>query len=236
MIALFGIARRARAQRQRMERVLQFTSHELKTPIAGVRALLQSLALGTVPDAVRAELLTQGVAECDRLEHLAETILAYQRSVADKRRCERLRADVLIDEVVSHRRLTTQGELIAVEASPNDAPDVWVDRDAFRIILENLLDNARKYGRGTARVTFRRERHALFLQVRDEGEGFEPADAERLFDPFTPRRSTGVTHGSGLGLSISRQLAREMGGDLIAESPGVGKGSTFTFVLSTADA
>jgi signal transduction histidine kinase len=50
MVALFAIARRARNQRVRMERLLQFTSHELKTPIAGVRALLQSLSLGLTPD------------------------------------------------------------------------------------------------------------------------------------------------------------------------------------------
>lgn len=234
MLALFAIARRARMQQQRMERLLQFTSHELKTPIAGVRALLQSLSLGSIPDGSRAELLSQGISECDRLEHLAETILAYQRSVAHKRQRERLRADVLLDEVVSHRKRTTQGEELEVEPMAAQAPHVWADRDAFRVILENLLDNARKYGNGKTRVRASSEGHQFRVQVRDEGQGFEPHDADALFDPFTPRKSTGVTHGSGLGLSISRQLARQMGGDLVAESAGLGKGSTFTLVLSAA--
>jgi len=236
MLALFAIARRARQQQQRMERLLQFTSHELKTPIAGVRALLQSLSLGSIPEESRVELLAQGVSECDRLEHLAETILAFQRTVTRKRKAEKLRADVLLEEVVTHRKRTTQGEALEVEPLPRDVPNVWADRDAFRVILENLLDNARKYGNGTTRVSAKSEGHKWQVQVRDEGQGFEPGDAAALFDPFTPRKSTGVTHGSGLGLSISRQLARQMGGDLVAQSDGPGKGSTFTLVLSSADA
>src|SRR5207302_3516366 len=135
-----------------MERLLQFTSHELKTPIAGVRALLQSLLLGSIPDASRGELLREGVNECDRLEHLAETILAYQRSVAHARR-ERLRTDLLLDEVVSHRKSTMPTEVLEVAAA--EQRQVWADRDAFRVIVENLLDNARKYGGGRTRVSAR---------------------------------------------------------------------------------
>jgi signal transduction histidine kinase len=236
LVALFTIARRATLQRQRMERLLQFTSHELKTPIAGVRALLQSLSLGSIPDDARTELLSQGVSECDRLEHLAETILAYQRTVARKRHRERLRADMLLEEVVSHRRRTTQGEQLEVEPPGAPATEVWADRDAFRVILENLLDNARKYGQGKTRLSTKSEGHRFQVLVRDDGQGFDPRDADTLFDPFTPRKSTGVTHGSGLGLSISRQLARQMGGDLFAQSEGPGKGSTFTLVLSAAHA
>jgi signal transduction histidine kinase len=135
--------------------------------------------------------------------------------------------------VVSHRAKTTQGEQLDVQ-TPRDAPQVWADRDAFRVILENLLDNARKYGGGKTRVTAQTEGRQFRVQVRDEGQGFNPGDAEQIFDPFTPRKSNGATHGSGLGLSISRQLARQMGGDLSAHSDGPGKGSTFTLTLSAA--
>lgn len=237
MVALFLIARRHRRENQRMERLLQFTSHELKTPIAGVRALLQSLSLGSIPESSRAELLGQGISECDRLEHLAETILAYQRSVARRvQHRERVPANQLLEDVVNHRKRTTQGEQLRVESREPNAPLVWADRDAFRVILENLLDNARKYGNGTTEITAKAEGPVWRVAVRDDGQGFEPKDAEVLFDPFTPRKSTGVTHGSGLGLSISRQLARQMGGELVAQSDGPGKGSTFTLILSSASA
>ena len=76
LVLLFVLAQRRKQQREDMEKLLQFTSHEFKTPVAGVKGLLQSLALGSIPDAQRAELIQLGQHECDRLEHLAETILA----------------------------------------------------------------------------------------------------------------------------------------------------------------
>jgi signal transduction histidine kinase len=231
VVVLFAIARKSRNAQYRMERLLQFTSHELKTPIAGVRALLQSLSLGSIPEESRADFLKQGVSECDRLEHLAETILAYQRSVALGKR-QAARAEVLLEEVLTHRRKTMPDETLEVGEAPPAM--VWADRDAFRVIVENLLDNAKKYGQGKATVRAQKGHNHWALEISDQGLGFEPRDAEALFDPFAPRPRNGVTHGSGLGLSISRQLARQMGGDLKARSDGPGKGSTFTLTLHTA--
>jgi two-component system phosphate regulon sensor histidine kinase PhoR len=232
VVVLFMIARARRNAQLRMERLLQFTSHELKTPIAGVRALLQSLALGSIPEDAKREFLGQGIAECDRLEHLAETILAYQRSVATGAR-QPARAEVLLEEVLAHRKKTMPDEQLEL-AGPPPAATVWADRDAFRVIVENLLDNAKKYGAGKARVKAHAGHNHWSLEISDGGLGFPPGDAELLFDPFAPRPRNGVTHGSGLGLSISRQLARQMGGDLRARSEGPGKGSTFTLTLHTA--
>jgi signal transduction histidine kinase len=229
---LFFIARKSRLAQYRMERLLQFTSHELKTPIAGVRALLQSLGMGSIPEGAKKDFLAQGINECDRLEHLAETILAYQRSVARGER-KPARAEVLLDEVLAHRKKTMPDEQLTLVGQP-PAATVWADRDAFRVIVENLLDNAKKYGKGQAKVRAHKAHNHWMLEVSDEGLGFSPKDAELLFDPFAPRPRDGVTHGSGLGLSISRQLAREMGGDLKAHSEGPGKGSTFTLTLHTA--
>ena len=231
VVVLFVISRNRRLAQERMERLLQFTSHELKTPIAGVRALLQSLSLGSIPEASRSDFLKQCIAECDRLEHLAETILAYQRSVARGER-KPARAEVLLDEVLAHRKKTMRDE--ALEVGATEGATVWADRDAFRVIVENLLDNAKKYGNGKARVRAHAAHNHWALEISDAGLGFDPKDAELLFDPFAPRPRNGVTHGSGLGLSISRQLAREMGGDLKAHSDGPGKGSTFTLTLSAA--
>src|SRR5690606_30997500 len=79
---LLVITRRRSAAARRMRRLLQFTTHELKTPIAAVRGLLQSLEMQSIPEAQRGQLIARGIVECDRLEHLAETILAYQRAVS----------------------------------------------------------------------------------------------------------------------------------------------------------
>ncbi len=237
IVGLFMLARRRREAKAAMERMLQFTTHELKTPIAGVRALLQSLALGSLPPPAQAQLIQAGVGEMDRLEHLAETILAFQRAVVrgEATKTERLRGDELLQEVLTHRAKTNTAEALAVSAPP--APiSVWADRDAFRVVVENLLDNARKYGGGKVELSTEADATKWRLKVRDFGQGFEPQVAERLFDPFARQRGGSVQHGSGLGLTLSRQLARQMGGELSAQSEGPGKGATFTFELKVAEA
>ncbi len=104
------------------------------------------------------------------------------------------------------------------------------------MVVENLLDNARKYGGGKVELSTESDAARWRLKVRDHGQGFEPQVAERLFEPFARQRGGAVQHGSGLGLTLSRQLARQMGGELKAESEGPGKGATFVFELLVAEA
>jgi signal transduction histidine kinase len=231
---LFMVARRRRAAADRMQRLLQFTTHELKTPIAGVRALLQSLELESVPAEHRRRLLAQGVIECNRLEHLAETILTYQRAVARPELSLVVHsADELIEHILEHRRATLGVE--SVEWRPGPAARVSVDADAFRVVLENLLDNAKKYGGDDVTLSSSIVDGGWQLAVHDRGIGFDPAEAEQLFDPFSRHLKAGMTaHGSGLGLYLSRQLARDMRGSLSATSEGPGHGSTFLFTVPLA--
>jgi signal transduction histidine kinase len=72
------------------------------------------------------------------------------------------------------------------------------------------------------------------LDISDQGRGFAPEIAERLFDPHNRGSGEGVTHGAGLGLAIARQLARRMGGDIVAHSAGPGHGAVFTVTLGLA--
>ncbi|MEN9798302.1 MAG: Alkaline phosphatase synthesis sensor protein PhoR, partial [Pseudomonadota bacterium] len=236
---LFLLARRARMARERLTRLLQFTTHELKTPIAGVQALLQSLQLGSIPEAARAELISQGLQECGRLEHLAETILAYQRAAVRERLVPvPAAADALVSEVLEHRRKSFGTE--EVRRSGVAAAEIRVDPEAFRVVLENLLDNARKYGGGDVELRADVELGRWRLALRDRGQGFEPALREQLFQPFERSARGGMNaHGSGLGLFISRQLVQQMGGELSADSAGPGQGATFTLefpVASSAEA
>ncbi|HEY6123308.1 MAG TPA: HAMP domain-containing sensor histidine kinase [Steroidobacteraceae bacterium] len=234
LVVLFVLAQRRKQQREDMEKLLQFTSHEFKTPVAGVKGLLQSLAIGSIPEAQRAELIKLGQAECDRLEHLAETILAYQRAMTREPRegAQRIDAAQFIGDLVAHRaRTSTSG---TVEVAAIDAVDVMGDRDGLRVILENLLDNAHKYGGGNVRIAAAHSDGHWRLDISDQGRGFDPANAEKLFDLHNRGSGEGVTHGAGLGLAIARQLARRMGGDVAARSAGPGKGAVFTVTLPLA--
>jgi signal transduction histidine kinase len=230
VMALFAVARHRRNENQRMHTLLQLTSHQLKTPIAGVRTLLQSLENGSIPGELQRQFLGRGVAECDRLEHMVETILAYQgAAVRREPRLEVVDSQHLLDEILAHRHATFPSE--GVSWSARAPSSIRCDPDALHVVVENLLDNARKYGGGSVELTESIAGTRWRLAVKDAGKGFKTADVERLFEPFERGGGAGVAHGSGLGLFIARQLMRRMGGDLRATSPGPEKGATFTLEL-----
>jgi len=234
LVTLFLLAQRRRQQREDMEKLLQFTSHEFKTPVAGVKGLLQSLAMGSIPDAQRAELIHLGQLECDRLEHLAETILAYNTSLfaamIAKDGAEKTEK-YLTDLKANLARTAGGGD---VQVALIDAVQVLADRDGLRVILENLLDNAHKYGGGSVKIAAGVADGRWRLDISDRGRGSPPEIAERLFDPHNRGSGDGMTHGAGLGLAIARQLARRMGGDIVAHSAGPGQGAVFTVTLGLA--
>ena len=234
-VVLFALARRRGVEYRRMQSLLQLTTHELKTPLAAMRALLQSLQLGSIPEERRMEMLRQGLGECNRLEHLAETTLAYQRSVAKaKGPGDILETSAFLEGLLKHRSQTFPDVLFLWE--PSDQPTyVKADADSLRVVLENLLDNARKYGGGEVRLEEKAEQGMWRVHVLDKGQGFEGRYAEALFEPFVrlPGKSQHF-HGSGLGLFLSRRIARDMGGKLFAHSEGPGKGSCFVLEIPLA--
>ncbi len=234
VVGLFMLARNRRKANAAIRSMLQITAHELKTPIAGLKALLQSLQLGSIPEPMKVSLLARGLDECNRLEHLTETVLAYQRAVVQPTlKLEETLASTLVKRLLEHRKATFATENVAW--TPGEEVLVKADPDAFRVVLENLLDNAKKYGGGKVSLEERVEGERYVLAVKDEGIGFEAKDAKGLFEPWVRRQEHQVTkHGSGLGLYLSRQLAVAMGGSLSAHSPGPGKGSTFSLTLKLA--
>ena len=130
-------------------------------------------------------------------------------------------------------------ELAAPDSHPNGAPlAVRADAEKVRQILLNLLSNAVKFTDegGLIRVSCERAAgESVRIRVRDTGIGIPAERLEHVFEPFVQvgRQLNRPSEGVGLGLAISRDLARGMGGELTAESE-VGKGSTFTLVLPEA--
>jgi signal transduction histidine kinase len=118
--------------------------------------------------------------------------------------------------------------------SPEHTPVVLADADRVRQILFNLLANAVKFTHrgGTISVVWQAKRDVVELEVRDSGIGIASNQLERIFKPFVQLDTsrTKVGSGFGLGLAISRGLARAMGGDLVARSE-EGRGSTFILTL-----
>lgn len=228
-VVLFAVARHRLRENARLQSLLQLTSHQLKTPIAATRTLLQSLGNGSIPAHQEKEFLARGVAQCDRLEHMVETILAYQRTVAKRGRLHTVETQALVGSIIAHRRAMFPTEAIAW--SVRSPSMVRADPDAVHVVIENLLDNGLKYGNGNLTLVEAVAGNRWQLVVSDNGQGFSPSEAERLFEPFERGGGAGVSHGSGLGLYIARKLSRAMGGDLRASSEGHGRGAAFTFEL-----
>ncbi|MCZ7585197.1 MAG: HAMP domain-containing histidine kinase [Deltaproteobacteria bacterium] len=234
-VMLYRLARVEARYRRELDRWLDLVTHELKTPLAGVRTLLQSMALGRVPEEERPRLLNLGRRNVERLEHLVQNILIRNRMRRRRLelRDERIGLGNFTSKLIEQR--VTSG--VAVHKPVLRADEEVVasaDPDALRVILDNLLDNAEKYGRGDKPVCVdvRVDAGAALVEIADSGQGIAKDDLERIFHLyFRAGGDPGGDRGSGLGLAISRDLAERMGGSLTARSEGRGKGAIFSLRL-----
>jgi signal transduction histidine kinase len=173
--------------------------------------------------------------QAELMSTLIEEILDVQRVILGKLPLEISHLDLVelargAAEEVAH---LTRSHSIQVLA-PDPLPHIRIDRRRIRQVLINLLENAVKYSDGGGihmRVACGEHdgRPVAILSVRDEGIGLDPSDLDRIFDRFT-QAATGPVRGHaglGLGLYVARQIARAHQGDVWAESPGRGRGSTF---------
>jgi len=237
---LYRLVRTERRQLLRMEVFLSTVTHEMKTPLTGLKSMLQTFAAGRVPAEMHSRLYAMGLKEAERLEHMVENVLIAGQLRTDVFRVdpEPLALRPLLEGFVAHRRqvLVDRPEAIALAWELSDADvEVRCDRNALHTVLDNLTDNAFKYGGSAPQVTLRVRPTSGGVEVivEDRGIGFDPSAAERLFAPFhreqEPNQS--VQHGTGLGLSIARALVERMGSALQAASPGPGQGSRFSLTL-----
>lgn len=227
------------------ERRADFVSvvtHELRTPLTTFRMYAEMLAEGMVPDEQdRRTYLNTLRTEADRLTHLVENVLAYARLERGGMggRISSIRVAELMEMVTSRLgdRSTQAGfELNLNVTEAAQSLSVRSDASAVEQILFNLVDNACKYARESAnrRIVVRAEiaGQALCISVRDFGPGVPREQQRRLFRPFSrsARDTAADTPGVGLGLALSRRLARDMGGDLIRDKS-VTEGTAFVLTL-----
>jgi len=211
-------------------------SHELKTPVASIQALADTLdiAVGRDPDRVP-DMVERLRAEAVRMGQLVRDLL-------DLARMEEAEADRR-ERVVLNDVLRAQLEHLVVEAGernvtmqveiPDDLGLVAVPSDV-ELIMTNLLENALRYNRpgGSVTVRARRDADAVVLEVIDTGLGLSEADRLRVFERFyrVDRARSRAEGGTGLGLAIVRHAAQRHGGDVSVESV-LGEGSTFRVTL-----
>jgi signal transduction histidine kinase len=194
---------------ERERRFVADASHELRTPVAVIKAELEAALRAGDHDPQVREALVASVEECDHLASLAEDLLVVARAGEGELpvRPEQLDLRELLDRVRGRfaDRAGERGRDIRVDAE--DGQLVYADELRVRQALGNLLDNALRYGRGEIVLRARRSGSGLDLEVSDEGDGFAPEFAERAFERFARGDLARTRDGTGLGLSIVRAIA-----------------------------
>ncbi len=201
-------------------------THELRTPLTTFRMYAEMLASGMVPsEDARQSYLNTLTSEAGRLTHLVENVLAYarlERSSA-RSRVEHVNVSGLMDAVktrLAERAAQAGMNFDVVIDSETGATKLTTDVSAVEQILFNLVDNACKYASSSElksiRLSAARDGKFARIEVCDSGPGFSDLEVRRLFQPFSKsaRQAAHSAPGVGLGLALSKRLARDLKGDL----------------------
>jgi len=236
------VVRREMALTSLQSEFVAAVTHEFKSPITSIRLLIERITSGRLgardsPDRYLAAI----GAETDRLEGLVNRLLEA-RKLQDGQREYRFQAgpiEALVGDAV--RRLQPQAAAkrmsIAVTVAPS-LPRLDIDTESMLDAITNLIDNAIKYSPEGSSVAISVERSGgdVRVTVADEGVGVQPADAQRIFEPFfrSRRGDHANVHGTGLGLSLVKATAEAHGGTVTVQSDGV-RGSRFVLAVPIAE-
>lgn len=215
--------------------------HELRTPLAALKASTTLLLRPDLPDNRRQDIISTMHSETERLSRLTSEFLDLARLESGRTRLEAARFDLrkLVEESVDVviPQASEKGVLINVG---QDQFIANADRGKIKQVLLNLLTNAIKYNRENGKIYViskmldGHEQPLVQVSVKDTGYGISKEHQKHMFEKFYRVADTaGFTQGTGLGLAIARQIIQAHGGQITLESePGVG--STFAFTIPVA--
>ena len=223
-------------------------SHELKTPLTSIRMFAEMLLEGRQrSENKKQEYLSLMVSESERLTRLINNVLDFSRMEQGRKHysMERLDLAALCTELLESQRprYEQSGFQLELRAQPPEnrvAAQVWVqaDPEALKQSILNLLSNAEKYaGIGKViEVEIHKVESWVCIDVMDRGKGVPPSQAKRIFEEFYRGDDSlaAKVRGSGLGLSITRRILRDHGGDVLY-LPREGGGSIFRIQLPVAN-
>jgi len=246
-IAMIVVTTR-RAQRlaaQQMEFVAG-VSHELRTPLAVIRAAGENLADDVVHDAEKTrqygELINR---EGRRLSNMVERVLLFAKMRSGSLHFEHVEVDLLAtidDAIASNAAWTDERSVTVAKEIPASLPHIVGDPTALTSVMQNLISNAVKYCRRGGTVTVQARTvavgpdAAVQIAIHDQGDGIPSGEIPHLFEPFFrgDRARAAQIQGSGLGLSLVKQVVEAHGGHIeVVSTPGAG--STFLVQLPTSN-
>lgn len=202
--------------------VIATLSHDIKTPIASIRAYVEGLSANMDSSYEKRErYLSVITKKCDEVAQLTNDLFLHSVSDLDKLKLvpERIEicdfAESVINEIAAER-----GDIIF--RKPNFTAFVNADKNRFTQLCENIINNARKYAKTDIEVFFTKDGENLTVRFRDRGEGIPDENMPFVFDKFYRGSNCGKEQGSGLGLYIVKYITEKMDGKVVLQNHGRG--------------
>ena len=217
---------------ERRKHLISDISHEIKTPVSVIRAGAETLQNGAINDRNASEkFLTAITANSERLAEMVNDLLELERIEQGQlyQQKEKINIRQEINLIIESIEALANDQNVELMNKLNDDLYIYTDKSTFRGIFLNLLNNAIKYSKegGLVTITSNVTNTNTVIAVEDNGYGIEKNNLQRIFDRFyrTPK-ARAHTNGSGLGLSLVKQLINQIGGAIDVKSK-INKGTTF---------
>ncbi|MGI8427744.1 MAG: sensor histidine kinase [Solirubrobacteraceae bacterium] len=220
---LDGLLDRLAASLRHEQRLSAELSHELRTPLANIAAQAQFALRYTSQREDGEGALRQILQSTSRMSRTLDTLIAAARAQLDPHRATSDAASCARAAVAAAASLGAAGQGVEITIESRAAIRVAVEEDLVERILAPLIENACRHAAGRLQIVIDRDRDggAARFTLQDDGPGIPPGEHEEIFEPGRrggPGQATAVlAHGAGLGLALSRRLARSAGGDVQAE-------------------
>ncbi len=213
-------------------------SHEFKSPLTSIRQMSEMLVQGRVPTSERQlKYHTTILKQSERLSHLIDNILDFSKMEEGQKLFHFELQDIVpvVKNIVESFQNHTSEQGFKISFSvPETVPDIVFDREAMEQVIHNLLDNACKYSGDSREIDVKivAEGNRVIISVRDFGTGIRREDHDKIFSRFyrAGEELTQTVKGSGIGLTIVKQLVEAHNGEILVDSE-IGKGSAFIVAL-----
>lgn len=223
---------------RRQTSFIDSVTHELKSPLAALKLCIETLSREGLPEEQRVRLRGMMLDDVDRLSAFIDGILTANRlgEGAATQEIEEVAVAATVRRAAAVIRRRSKFDESAVTVEIDEDVKVETDAVALATVIENLIDNAIKYSGERAEVTVSARNvddESVVIEVRDHGIGIPRAALRRVFERFyrVPDEPVRRRRGTGLGLYVASELARNLGGKIEARSPGVGQGTTMIVTL-----
>ena len=211
-------------------------SHEFRTPLAGIKAMVETLRDGAVDDRETArDFLTRIDDDVERLTQLVVELTELSRIETGKAELmlEPVNLNLLVEEIITQLSPQVERRQLSIDKKPAaDLPSVQADKTRIRQVIVNLVHNAIKFTSPDGKITIATQVHggSVTVDISDTGIGIAKSDLPHVFERFYKGDRARSGGGTGMGLAIAKHVVEAHGGKILVQSE-EGKGSTFSLSL-----